>query len=195
MPPTKSHIQLDAIAAAYAEVARRFTALDARVPDEAWLARPAPEAWSVAECIAHLNLSSAAMLPRMRAAFAEARRLAPVGDRAYRGSLFGRVLARMVGPVPIVLGVGFGRAKTAPPFVPGSELPRRQVVAEFRRWQAEELALLWSAENLAVDAVTLESPFVAGARYDGFSSLWIVVRHELRHLVQAERAAARATAR
>lgn len=195
MAPSASHTQLDALADAYAEVARRFTALDARVSDAQWSARPAPHEWSVAECVAHLNLSSAAMLPRMRAAFAEAKRLPPVGARAYRGSLFGRVLARMVGPVPIVLGIRLGRAKTAAPFVPGSELPRAQVVAEFRRWQAEELALVWSAEDLPVDLVTLESPFVAGARYDGFSSLWIVVRHELRHLVQAERALSRLPSR
>lgn len=195
MATSASHTQLDALADAYAEVSRRFTALEQRVGDAQWNARPAAQEWSVAECIAHLNLTSAAMLPRMRAAFDEAKRLPRVGARAYRGSLFGRVLARMVGPVPIVLGVRLGRAKTAKPFVPGSELPRSQVVAEFRRWQAEELALLWSAEDLPVDLVTVESPFVAGARFDGFSSLWIVVRHELRHLVQAERALGRLPSR
>lgn len=195
MSATKSQGQLDQLAQACAEVARRFSALDARVGDAQWNQRPAPGEWSVAECIAHLNLSSAAMLPRMRAAFAEAKRLPPLGDRAYEGALFGRILARLVGPVPVVLGVRLGRAKTGKSFVPGSELPRAQVVAEFRRWLAEELALVWSVEGLAIDQVTLESPFVAGARYDGFSALWIVVRHELRHLVQAERALARLPAR
>jgi hypothetical protein len=195
MAESASHAQLDVLAEAYADVARRFAALDARVADPHWNTRPAPDEWSVAECIAHLNLSSAAMLPRMRAAFADAKQLPPIGARAYRGSAFGRLLARMVGPVPIVLGVRLGRTKTARPFVPGSELPRAQVVAEFRRWQAEELALVWSAEDLQLDRVTVESPFVAGARYDGYSALWIVVRHELRHLVQAERALARVGAR
>lgn len=195
MQPTKSQGQLDELAQYCAEVARRFSALDARVTDVRWQQRPAPDEWSVAECIAHLNLSSAAMLPRMRTAFGEAKRLPPIGDRAYEGALFGRILARVVGPVPTVLGFRLGRAKTGKPFVPGSELPRAQVVAEFRRWLAEELALVWSVEGLAVDQVSLESPFVAGARYDGYSSLWILVRHEMRHLVQAERALARLEAR
>lgn len=188
MSSTGHLAQLDALAAAYAEAGRRFTALDARLSDAKWAARPAVNEWSVAECIAHLNLTSAAMLPRMRAAFDEAKRLPPVGDRAFKGSLFGRLLARMVGPVPKILGVRLGRTKTPAAFVPGSELPRAQVVSEFRRWQAEELALIWSVEDLPIDLVTIESPFVAGARYDGFSSLWIVVQHELRHIVQAERA-------
>lgn len=191
LPTTASHLQLDALAEAYADVARRFTALEARVADAQWAARPAPGEWSVAECIAHLNLSSAAMLPRMRAAFDDARALGPIGERPYKGALFGRVLARMVGPVPMLLGIRLGRTKTPRPFVPGSALPRADVVAEFRRWAGEELALLWSAEGLQIDRATLESPFVAGARYDAYSALWIVVRHELRHLVQADRALAR----
>lgn len=195
MQQTKSQGQLDELAQYCAEVARRFSALDARVSDAQWNQRPAPDEWSVAECIAHLNLSSAAMLPRMRAAYDEAKRRPPIGDRAYKGTLFGRILARVVGPVPLVLGVRLGRAKTGRPFVPGSELPRAQVVAEFRRWLAEELAVVWSVEGLPVDQVSLESPFVAGARYDGYSSLWILVRHEMRHLVQAERALGRLQAR
>ncbi|HRQ77367.1 MAG TPA: DinB family protein [Gemmatimonadaceae bacterium] len=195
MSHPRSQGQLDELAQACADVARRFAGLDARVSDAQWNQRPAADEWSVAECIAHLNLSSAAMLPRMRAAIDEAKRLPPLGDRAYKGALFGRILARVVGPVPIVLGFRLGRAKTGTPFVPGSELPRAEVVGEFRRWLAEELALVWSVEGIAVDQVTLESPFVAGARYDGYSALWIVVRHELRHLVQAERALERVGAR
>lgn len=186
-----SHTQLDRLASASAEVTRRFATLDAVVTDQQWAARPAPNEWSVAECIAHLNLSSAAMLPRMRTAFDEAKQLPRVGGRFYNGSLFGRMLARMVGPVPQLLGFKLGRTKTPAAFVPGSELPRAQVVFEFRRWLAEELALIWSIEDLQIDRVTIESPFVAGARYDGFSALWIVVQHELRHVVQAERALAR----
>ncbi|MBX3133779.1 MAG: DinB family protein [Gemmatimonadaceae bacterium] len=194
MSTSPSQQQLDEIAKASAEVARRFTALDARVSDAQWNARPAPDEWSVAECVAHLNLSSAAMLPRMRAAIAEAKALGPIGTRAYKGALFGRVLAAMMGPVPVVLGFRLGRTKTPKPFVPGSELPREGVVADFRKWIGEEQALLWTAADLQIDRVTLESPFVAGARYDAYSALWIVVRHELRHLVQAERALARVEA-
>lgn len=189
--PTQSQGQLDTLAEAYADAAKRLAALDARVGDAHWHVRPRAGEWSVAECVAHLNLTSAAMLPRLRAAFVEAQQRPAVGERGYKGAWFGRVLAKMVGPVPIVAGLRLGRAKTTAPFVPGSDLPRPQVMEERRRWQAEELALVWRAEGLPIDLVSVESPFVAGARYDGYSALWIVVRHELRHLVQAERALAR----
>lgn len=187
--------QLQRLADDFAAVRRRFDALNARVTDAQWAQRPSAAEWSVAECIAHLNLTSAAMVPRVRGAFAEAKALGPVGERAYKGLMFGRMLARMVGPVPMVLGMRLGRTKTPPPFVPGSDLPRAHVVAEFQRWQEDERALLREAEGLAVDRVTMESPFVAGARYDAYSALHIMVRHEERHLVQAERALARLAAR
>lgn len=188
MPTPASHIQLDALAEASADVSRRFAALDARVTEERWHRRPAKGEWSVAECIAHLNLTSAAMLPRLRAAFDEARQLPPLGDRPYRGAAFGRMLAAMVGPVPRLLGLRLGRTKTVAAFVPGSDLPRTSVVNEFRRWQGEWLALIWRAEGLPLDRVRVESPFVSGARYDAYSALWIVLRHELRHIAQAEHA-------
>lgn len=188
-PP--SFRQLEAVAEEFARVRSRFAALEARVSDAEWTARPETAAWSVAECIAHLNLTSAAMLPRLREAFTDAKALAPVGARRYRGTMFGRVLAAMVGPVPEVLGLRLGRTRTAAAFVPGSDLPRAKVVTEFRHWNTEEAALVREAEGLSVDRVTIESPFVAGARYDGFSALWILARHEHRHLEQAERAVAR----
>lgn len=45
-----------------------------------------------------------------------------------------------------------------------------------------------SAEGLAIDRVRIESPFRAGTFYDGWSALRVMLRHEMRHLVQAERA-------
>jgi hypothetical protein len=191
MSPGPSLQQLASVAEEFAKVRQVFASLDAKVTDAEWAMRPSPDSWSVAECIAHLNLSSAAMLPRVRAAYEEARKLSPVSDRKYKGTMLGRFLARVVGPAPVVMGFVMGKSKTPPPFVPGSDLPRAAVAEEFRRWSTEEAALVREAETLQVDRVLLESPFVNGAMYDGYSSLWIVARHELRHLDQAERALAR----
>lgn len=188
---TASARQLAEVRAIFDDALARFEALERRVGNDEWARRPGENEWSVAECVAHLNLSSAAMLPRVVAAHAEAARVGALGGRALKSSFFGRVLAAMVGPVPIVLGLRLGRAKTAAAFVPGSELPRAQVVAEYREWHAKWRGVLDAARGLPIDQTTLESPFVAGAKYDGFSALRIVARHELRHLVQAERALAR----
>ncbi len=191
MPPGPSLQQLAAVAEEFATVRQRFAALDATTTDAEWAARPTPDSWAVAECIAHLNLSSAAMIRRLRGAFAEAHTLAPVSNRKYKGTMLGRFLARIVGPAPVVMGFVMGKSKTPPPFVPGSDLPRAKVVEEFRKWNTEEAALVRQAEGLQIDRVLLESPFVKRAMYDGYSSLWIVARHQLRHLDQAQRALTR----
>lgn len=187
MTESRAQRQLDALAAEFAAVRARAAALDAAVSDVHWNRRPTPSEWSVAECLAHLNLTSAAMVPRIRDALREARGMPALGARALRGGITGRILAGMMGPVPIVLGVKLGKVRTPPPFVPGSELPRAQVVAELRRWQDDEVALLRESSGLPIDRVSLLSPFAANVRYDVYSALRIMVRHELRHLVQAER--------
>lgn len=182
--------QLATLGEEFAQVRARFAALESRVSDAEWLRPPRPEAWSVAQCVQHLNLTAAAMLPRIRAAVTAARELPPIGDRAYRGALLGRVLAAMLGPAPKLMGITLGRSKTAAAFVPGAELPRSRTVSEFRHWNTEGAAMVSEAEGLQLDRCTIESPFVKGTRYDAYSALWILVRHEHRHLVQAERALA-----
>ena len=180
--------QLASVAEEFAGVRAAFTALDARVSDVDWTRRPTPTEWSVAECIAHLNLTSAAMVPLVRAVIDRAPRMAEGESRAYRGNFIGRVLASMVGPVRIFAGMKLGKVATTPPFVPGSELPRAAITAAFHRWQEEELQLVRDADGRAIDLVRIESPFRAGTFYDCYSALLILARHEMRHLVQAERA-------
>ena len=85
-------------------------------------------------------------------------------------------------------GFKVGKVATPPPFVPGSDLERASVCREFHRWQEEELQLVREAAGLAIDRVKIESPFAPGVFYNGYSALLILPRHELRHLVQAERA-------
>ncbi len=120
--------QLRELLAEAEAVQARFDALHLRVDDATWSRRPRSDRWSVAECIAHLNLTADAMQSRAR------------------------------------------------------------VVKDLSAWLERERELIRSAEGLAIDQVQVESPFRAGTFYDGWSALRVMLRHELRHLVQAERA-------
>lgn len=176
------------LAEEFAMVRARFETLESRVGERDWARRPSPSEWSVAECVAHLNLTSVAMVPLIVRALQEAKQLPGVGERAYAPSTFGRLLSAMVGPVRIFAGIKLGRVATPAPFVPGSDLPRESMCREFHRWQEEELQLVRDAAGVAIDRVKVESPFRTGMFYDGYSALLILPRHEMRHLVQAERA-------
>ncbi|MBX3174714.1 MAG: DinB family protein [Gemmatimonadaceae bacterium] len=180
--------QLHELLAESEAVQARFDALDLRVSDTRWSQRPAPERWSVAECVAHLNLSSEAMLPLLHAALAAARKLPAIGARRYSGTMLGRFLRLMLGPAPRLGQRVIGGTRTPAAFVPGGSLPRHEVAAAFRQHLLHERELIRESEGLAIDRAMIESPFAAGAQYDAWSALRIVVRHELRHLVQAERA-------
>ena len=164
----------------------RFHRLVAETTDEKWARRAAPDRWSVAECIAHLNLTSRSMVPLMQGAWDKARVMGGATPAKFRSSFVGAMLASMVGPIPG--WARFLRMKTPPPFVPTGDQPRGVIVDEYERWRAEQHALLKAADQLPIDRVRIESPFRAGTFYDGYSALKILIRHEHRHLGQAERA-------
>lgn len=181
------HPQLQSVEQEFATARSRFLRLMAATADARWARRPAPDQWSVAECVAHLNLSSRAMQPLLERAVTEARALGGPAPARLRQTMLGRMLAAMLGPAPGFGRVRFGRTRTAPSFVPSGDLARAVVVAEFERHLEAHARTLATADGLPIDQVRVESPFAAGVSYDGYSAFRIVARHMHRHLAQAER--------
>jgi DinB superfamily len=177
------HPQLRRIADDLESAADRLRALHRALPGHAWNDRPAPSRWSAAECVAHLNLSSAALLPRLHAGLQEARRGSPRPGARYRRDPIGWVIWQVVSPS------GGLKTATRPEFVPTGEPPLESLMREFDRLQADVLACVQQADGLPIDAVKLVSPFDGRVRYSVYSALTLVPRHQHRHLHQAERAA------
>jgi len=140
----------------------------------------------VAECVAHLNLTSRAYPARLRAALNDARSLGATAPRRYRRDFAGWLLSLFTGPLPGIGRFRFGRMATKAPFVPTGVLPRAQVIAEFDRLQAEQIAIAREADGLPIDRVKIVSPFDERMRYNAYSALVILPRHQHRHLDQAE---------
>jgi hypothetical protein len=78
------------------------------------------------------------------------------------------------------------RFKTAAPFVPRADRTVAELVSEFERLQAEQVAVTRQADGLPIDRVKIASPFNTRLRYNLFSALSILPRHQHRHLWQAE---------
>ncbi len=178
--------QMQALLDELQRVRARWQRLDDGTPDDRWAVRARPDAWSVAENIAHLNLTARAMRPLLDAATVEAR-----GRGPWRGAMrrrgFGLLLSSMVGPVPRILGIALGRVRTPPAFVPAGDASRAAIRAEFAEHLAAHEAALHAADGLPLHEVQVASPFVPGARYDAYSGWWVLLRHAHRHLDQAER--------
>ena len=176
------HPQLAEIISEFTSASTRVRTLHRGLAPGAWSRRPTPESWSPGECVVHLNLTATAMLPLIRQGLEDARRLGRSSTGQYRRGMIGWLLWRTIS------SPGRFKATTIPAFVPSSDRPAQEVMAEFDRLQAEQIAVTREADGLPIDRVKMSSPFNARVRYNIFAALSILPRHQHRHLWQAEQA-------
>jgi hypothetical protein len=177
------HPQLEQIADEFHSARARLHALSAAVPDPLWTIRPDADRWSIAECVAHLNLTADHFLPALEAALERARQLGPVTPRRYRHDLLGWLLWRIM-PPPVRM-----RVSTSRPFVPAEAALPAALRTHFERTQTAQLLLLRQADGLPIDRVRIASPFQSRMKYSAYSAFSILPRHQHRHLWQAEQVA------
>ena len=173
------HRQISALLNDYRTASARLDALAVRIPDDRWGVRPDPARWSLSENIEHLNITSEAFLPALRHGIDEARARGRFTGH-YRRDPLGWFMWRMMGP-PVRMKVS-----TTPAFVPDTGRPAQEIRDRFAALQAELSALVVAADGLPVHQVKVQSPFSARARYNLDAALGVVVRHQHRHLWQAE---------
>lgn len=174
------HPQLQAVIDDFESARARLHRLAEQVPAERWTQRPAPESWSVAECVAHLNLTSRAFMPGLRDALERAQPGAV--PARLRRDLVGWLLWRNLQP-----GKGM-KIKTSAAFIPESTAPVEDLVADFDRLQDEQIELVRRAEGLPLGRIKVASPFSAAVKYNAYAALTVLPTHQHRHLLQAERA-------
>jgi hypothetical protein len=183
--------QLAAISESLESAQSRLRSLSDRISEKDWSRKPGPEQWSAANCVEHLNHTSEAYLPLLRDALAEARELGGSARTLhYSRDALGWFMSMMIGPMRHIGKFRIGRVKTTSDFVPRGAKSRDQLLSDFVRLQAELLTIVRNAEGLPIDRVKVVSPFGGKMRYNAYSALVIVARHQHRHLDQAEAAAA-----
>jgi hypothetical protein len=173
--------QLQALIDEFGSARERLHRLAATVPAERWAQRPAEGSWSVAECVAHLNLTSHAYVGPLRQALSGARADGTAPAR-YRRDLLGWLVWRAVRPQTKI------KVKTSASFVPTAAAPAAELVAEFDRLQDEQMALVRQGDGLPLGRLKIVSPFGPAMKYNVYSAFSILPAHQHRHLQQAERA-------
>lgn len=176
------HPQLEQIAEELVRAQEHMHRLAADAAADRWSLRPGPGRWSAAECVAHLNLTAVAFREQVQRALEEGRRRGSPEPRRYRRDPVGWLLWRMM-PPPVRF-----RVKTAAAFVPGGGQPPAELVAEFDRLQDEQLGWVKAADRLPLGRLWVPSPFNPRVKYNLYSCLSILPRHQERHLWQAEQA-------
>ena len=168
--------QLERIARQLAEADARLLRLAASCTDRAWTSRPPSGGWSPSECVQHLVLSVDALLPRVDAAMRDGRDGQVVGAGPFTAGLLGRVLLWAIEPPYRI------RTRTGEAFEPAAaRTPSDDVAALLARHAAAREQLV-AAQDMALDRLTIVSPFAARVRYNLYVALALVPTHARRHL-------------
>jgi DinB superfamily len=181
------HPQLQDVSEEFRAAQARLHRLVRTVSEGKWHVRPDPARWSMAECVEHLNLTARAYLPLLRTALASGREASGSNapPRRYYRDPVGWLMWRMAGP-PVR-----HRVKTTSAFIPSAGRPLAELVTEFDQLQEDQIRCTRDADGLPLKRLWIRSPFDQRIRYNVYSCLTILPRHQQRHLWQAEQVAAR----
>lgn len=164
----------------------RLQALAGLLSDDPFNWKPDEKAWSVGECIAHLNVMARGYVPSLTALLT--REDLPRAEPPFTYGLVSRLFVNSVRPGSRPIPTG--PAMKPPPAVGRrSTIDRQEAMADLERYTDDYVALTEASRGLDLRRVRMRSPFLPvwislGAYLDGLG------QHALRHTLQAERVAA-----
>ncbi len=143
--------------------------------------RPAPDRWSIAECIDHLNVTARQYLPQLDESIAEGLRRGLYGHGPFTHDLIGRLFVRTMEPPARI------RISTPESFKPVELRSRSEIMAGFRAYQVQFIDRLRQASGLDLRRAKVGSPASRWIKMSLNSAFALMVAHERRHLWQAQR--------
>jgi hypothetical protein len=161
---------------------RRETAeLTGGITDAQFSWRPAPERWSAAQVVNHLNLADSDYTDRIAQVLADGRAhgLKDRGD--YKPSLLGGMMVRSMEPPP---RRRFKAPKIWRPADSGPALDRASELARLDRLHDRIEALIREAAGLDLRRIRLGSPVSGLIRMNLGDAFALILTHERRHLYQ-----------
>jgi hypothetical protein len=176
--------ELVRLRAQFEQVSSDADALVASLDARQFCWRPSSDAWSVGECLDHLNAAARMYLPRLDDAIAEATRNGAHGEGPFKYAWIDRLIVHIAEP-PSRIRVPAPRG-----FLPPCRGSREEIVSALRAYQAQFIDRLQQANGLDLARVRVTSPVV---RWLGFSlgaAFGLIAAHERRHLWQARKVVA-----
>ncbi len=141
--------------------------------------KPAPESWSIAQCLVHLNKVDRAYLRKLEEGIVKARERGLLGGRRIRYTLFERWFIRSMEPPP-------KRRFPAPKkVVPAEDHPVEEVLERYLATKDELLGLLRRADGLDICRAKITSPLAKFLRFRLGAAFAFIAAHDRRHLWQA----------
>jgi hypothetical protein len=140
-----------------------------------------PDAWSVAQCFAHLIALNSDFFPVIdrivrdgyKPTFKERLPLLP--------RLFGSMILKSVQPE------ASRKFKAVPRFQPSSSAIGGDIISKFRAHQRDVVDHMTMTERLDLRNIIITSPVASAITYSLLDAYKILVAHERRHMAQAQR--------
>lgn len=173
--------EIDAFRRQFEGLSAEADALVAPLSDAQFAWQPAADAWSVAQCLDHLNVTARQYLPMLDEGIADAIRRGLYSPGPYAYNWIGRLMVYVVEPTTRF------RAKAPKAFQPAPGRPRPDVMAAFRAYQVQYVDRLRQANGLDLARARVTSPVARWIRMPLGSGFAMMVAHERRHLAQARR--------
>ena len=149
--------------------------------DQQFTWQPEPGAWSVAQCIDHLNAAAREYLPKLDEGIANAIRRGQYTPGPYEYNWVGKLMVWSMKPTT--------RFRTRAPqaFLPAPDRRRSEIMAAFKAYQVQYVDRLRQSNGLDLGRARVTSPIVRWVRLPLGSAFALAVAHEKRHLAQARR--------
>ena len=173
---------VEGLKAEFRQISERARLLTDHVGPGFFERRPKPGSWSVAECLAHLNLSADAYFPIWKKELDQAPNRG-AGRTDDRMDFWGYVLFWTLEPPPKF------RFPASPSFQPLNTGPSEKILPGFLDRQKSIIEMIDRSRGVLIDKIKIASPFGRRVHYSLWSSFCVTAAHERRHLWQAERAA------
>jgi hypothetical protein len=171
--------EIDEFRKEFERLADEADLLASGLTDEQFNWSPAPHAWSIGQCIDHLNVTARMYLPQLDEGIANAIRQGAYADGPFKYWWLARMFVRMLEPPPRF------RAKSPAGFQPPGGRTRREIMAAFRAYQVQYVDRLRQANGLDLAHARVRSPLAAWVHMPLGTGFAAMTAHERRHLWQA----------
>jgi hypothetical protein len=177
------HSQLEGYRSGFANLKEEATTLVTDVDAKTLRAQPAPEMWSAAQCIDHLNTAGWLLLQSMERMIQQGQAEGPYGEPPFEYGFVSRWFVRVLKPSS---DWTFDAPSLFEPDAPNTLYPG-EITDEFLALQDQFSECVVDADGLDLRRLRLSSPAIPLLRISLGAWFEATLAHERRHLDQARR--------
>lgn len=143
--------------------------------------KPDPKSWSIAQCFDHIIVSDQQYFKNIKKAIEQTVTSQWVEKKPYRAGCIGRIFIYAQKPG------GVFKFKTPPHFKPSERTEGKKILEDFVRHEQELLILIKKCDGWDLNKAKLSSPVNSFFKFSLGECFAILMTHQERHLLQAQR--------